>query len=339
MKTYILVDSLNMFHRSRHVGGRDIDIRVGMAVHIMFNSIRKAWNDFNGDHVVFCLEGRSWRKDAYPPYKGNRKVKALQRTPREVEDDEVFFEAYDDMLQFFEHKTNCTVLQNPIAEADDLIAIWIKEHPNDKHIIISSDSDFVQLLSDNVVIYNGITEITYYHDHIENAKGERLEFSIHSNSKIKVGKPNPDFEPAPNWIDYAFFLKCIRGDTSDNIFSAYPGARMKGTKNKIGITEAFQDRNAQGFNYNNFMLQRWTDHEDVEHRVRDDYERNKSLIDLTAQPDEVKESCRQTIQEALIKSKVSGVGIHLMKFAGKYDLQRVANNAQQFAEIFNAHID
>ena len=66
MKNYILVDSLNMFFRAKHVGsGKDIDMRVGMAMHIIFNSVKKAWNDFDGNHVVFCLEGRSWRKDFY----------------------------------------------------------------------------------------------------------------------------------------------------------------------------------------------------------------------------------------------------------------------------------
>ena len=79
MKTYILVDSLNMFFRAKHVGGgKDIDMRVGMAMHIMFNSVKKVWREFSGDHVVFCLEGRSWRKDFYPPYKANRKVKMDQ---------------------------------------------------------------------------------------------------------------------------------------------------------------------------------------------------------------------------------------------------------------------
>ena len=101
MANYILVDSLNMFFRAKHVGGgKDIDMRVGMAMHIMFNSVRKAWRDFNGDHVVFCLEGRSWRKDFYPPYKANRKVTADKRSPREIEDDELFFEAYDEMVKY-----------------------------------------------------------------------------------------------------------------------------------------------------------------------------------------------------------------------------------------------
>ena len=60
-RTYILVDSLNMFFRAKHVGGgRDIDMRVGMAMHFMFNSISNCWREFNGSHVVM-FEGRSWQ--------------------------------------------------------------------------------------------------------------------------------------------------------------------------------------------------------------------------------------------------------------------------------------
>jgi len=36
------------------------------------------------------------------------------------------------------------------------------------------------------------------------------------------------------------------------------------------------------------MLQRWIDHNEVEHRVLDDYERNCILVDLTMQPDDIK---------------------------------------------------
>ena len=67
--TYILVDTANTFFRARHVINGDADIKLGMAFHITLNSIRKAWQQFNGSHVIFCLEGRSWRKDYYAPYK------------------------------------------------------------------------------------------------------------------------------------------------------------------------------------------------------------------------------------------------------------------------------
>jgi hypothetical protein len=37
---YLLVDGLNMFMRAKHVGGKGtIDMKIGMAMHIMFNSI------------------------------------------------------------------------------------------------------------------------------------------------------------------------------------------------------------------------------------------------------------------------------------------------------------
>ncbi len=57
--TYILVDTANTFFRARHVIKGDADIKLGMAFHITLNSIKKAWQDFEGSHVVFCLEGRS----------------------------------------------------------------------------------------------------------------------------------------------------------------------------------------------------------------------------------------------------------------------------------------
>ena len=71
--THILVDTANTFFRARHVIRGDTSEKIGMAIHIMMNSIKKAWQDFDGTHVVFCLEGRSWRKDYYAPYKRNRK--------------------------------------------------------------------------------------------------------------------------------------------------------------------------------------------------------------------------------------------------------------------------
>lgn len=328
MSTYILVDTMNLFFRAKHVGGgKDIDMRVGMAMHIMFASVRKAWNDFNGDHVVFCLEGRSWRKDFYPPYKQNRKTKADQRTPKEVEDDEIFFEAYNDLIGYLDTKTNCSVIRNPVAEADDLIATWIQTHPEDEHIIVSTDSDFYQLLAENVKQYNGVT------DQIISTKG----IIDGRTGKHVLDKKTGKFKevPDPEWL---LFEKCVRGDTSDNIFSAYPGARKKGSKNKVGIIEAFNDRHNAGFAYNNFMLQRWTDHNDEEHRVRDDYERNRHLIDLTAQPEEIKETCRQTVYEAVNKEKIQQVGIYFMKFAGKYNLQKLSEQAQEVAKILNAGI-
>ena len=312
--------------RAKHVGGRgqSIDMKIGMAMHITLNSIRKAYRDFGGDHVVFCLEGRSWRKDFYPPYKANRKVIADQRSVREQEDDELYFEAYNDFIEFLQEKTNATILQNKQAEADDMIAIWIQEHPQDEHIIVSTDSDFYQLLAPNVTQYNGTTDELVSLEGFKNVKTG--EWVIDKKTKDVKAPIDPEF---------ALFEKCVRGDSSDNIFSAYPGARKKGSKNKTGILEAFEDRKTGGFNYNNFMLQRWTDHNEEEHRVRDDFLRNKILIDLTEQPDEIRQSCIESINEALQKTRATNVGFAFMKFCAKWDMQRLADDATEFATMLN----
>ena len=323
---YLLVDGLNMFMRAKHVGGRgdSIDMKIGMAMHIMFNSINKCWREFDGNHIVLCLEGRSWRKDFYAPYKANRKVTLDKRTPKEQEDDELYFEAYDDMVQFFANKTNCTVLRCETAEADDMIATWIQNHTEDNHMIVSTDSDFYQLLAPNVKQYNGTTDQIVTLEGWKNLKtGDPVIDKKTGEEKVPVD---------PSWV---LFEKCVRGDSSDNVFAAYPGARLKGTKNKTGMREAFDDRNTGGYNYNNFMLQRWVDHEGDEHRVRTDYERNKILIDLTEQPDEIKELCVQRMNEGKSNDPVGNIGIHFMKFCSKWNLQRMSDNAQTYSGMLN----
>jgi hypothetical protein len=85
------------------------------------------------------------------------------------------------------------------------------------------------------------------------------------------------------------------------------------------------------------MLQRWTDHEGLEHRVLEDYERNRVLIDLSAQPDEIKNIIEETITTATSANKnISQVGIRLIKFCNLYDLKKIADQAQAYAEPLNA---
>jgi len=323
--TYIIVDTANTFFRARHVVRGDADEKVGMSLQIILNSVRKAWKDFGGKHVVFCLEGRSWRKDHYAPYKRNRTDARAAHSPREAEEEKLFWETFDKFKEFVTEKTNCTVLQHQQLEADDLIAGWIQNHPNDNHVIISTDGDFAQLIAPNVKQYNGVMQITTTHEGYFDEKGKPV-----IDKKTKQAKAAPD----PSWL---LFEKCMRGDTSDNIFSAYPGVREKGTKNKVGLREAFADRGTKGYNWNNMMLQRWTDHEGVEHRVIDDYQRNVKLCDLTAQPDEIKLLINETIRESINSNKeISQVGIRLLKLCAEFDLQKVSEQVQSYAEPLNA---
>jgi len=324
MSTYILVDTANTFFRARHVVRGDIDTKVGMALHITLNSVKKAWTDFKADHVVFCLEGRSWRKDFYEPYKRNRQVARGKLSVTEAEEDTAFWGIFDEFKNFVTEKTNCTVMRHSQLEADDLIAGWVQMHPNDTHIIISTDGDFAQLIAPNVKQYNGVANMTITHEGYFDDKGQRV-----IDKKTKEAKPAP--HPA-----FMLFEKCMRGDTSDNVFSAYPGVRTKGTKNKVGLIEAYEDKTSKGFNWNNMMLQRWSDHEGAEHRVLDDYNRNVVLCDLTAQPADIREIINTTITENAVPKEITQVGMRLMKFCAKWDMQRIADQAQSYAEPLQA---
>ena len=324
-KTYILVDTANTFFRARHVIRGSTEDKVGMSIHTVLSSVRKAWRDFKGNHIIFCLEGRSWRKDYYAPYKRQRSDARAAQSPREQEEDRVFWETFDEFKDFVINKTNCTVLQNPQLEADDLIAGFIQSHPNDNHVIISTDGDFAQLIAPNVRQYNGVMEVTTTHEGYFDAKGKSV-----IDKKTKQPKPAPD----PGWL---LFEKCMRGDTSDNIFSAYPGVREKGTKNKVGLREAYADRESRGYSWNNMMLQRWVDHEGVEHRVLDDYNRNVQLCDLTAQPDNIRVLIKETIDTATQAEKiVPQVGLRLMKFCAAYNLIKINEQIESYAEPLNA---
>ena len=200
----------------------------------------------------------------------------------------------------------------------------MQAHPNDNHVIISTDGDFAQLIAPNCKQYNGVSETTITHEGYFDKKGNRV-----------IDKKTQEPKPAPH-PDFMLFEKCMRGDTSDNVFSAYPGVRKKGTKNKVGLIEAYEDKGAKGYNWNNMMLQRWVDHEGVEHRVLDDYNRNVVLCDLTAQPGNIRSIINDVIEDAAQPKQISQVGMRLMKFCAKWDLQRMSEQAQSYAEPLQA---
>lgn len=419
---FVLIDAANLFNRAHHVCGGDAFTKAGMALHIIFNSLDKAFRQHGANHLVLCGEGRSWRYDYYPPYKAKRKLLRETLTPKEKEEQEVFYDVLKDFVTFMKEETRCTVLQTQGAEADDLIARFIQLHPNDEHMILSGDSDMVQLVAPNVTLFNGVTNVLVTHNGAFDERGRELVFHVKpSDGKLKIGQTLEDaqktkkredakalkeardeelvvemqaknlraayerllaqedrsdialveaktawekadkafnkakmktltakaeadkpfvYERDKDFAQRALFIKCIRGDAGDGVFSAYPGVRYQGSSKKVGIEDAWNDREAKGFHWNNFMLQRWEklnqdgSTEDV--RVLDEYERNVQLIDLAAQPDDVKKLLDACIVEAIQKEPVGNVGLHFMRFCKKHDLIRIGERAAEHARYLNA---
>lgn len=342
-ETYVIVDASNLFHRCKHAIMGDAATKAGMALHICFNSLRQIWKKFDANHVVIALDKKSWRREVYPDYKAHRRVQEALKTKSEIQDDSLYFETMNHFIEFLKKRTNVTVLEAVGCEADDFIARWIDLHPNDQHVILSGDSDFHQLLSDNVTIYDGVKGWTISNKEVLDEKDRPAvkkkmvnQKVIAKNGSVKNMKVTEAFLVTPPDPEYELFKKIIRGDSSDNIMSAKPGAREKGSAKKPGILEAYNDRHGRGYDWTLFMQDEWEDHNGNMVKVLDAYNRNRQLIDLRAQPDHIKELMDSIILEEVQKPKKTGVGVWFLKFCEEMALVNLSKNPNEYATLLQA---
>jgi hypothetical protein len=81
------------------------------------------------------------------------------------------------------------------------------------------------------------------------------------------------------------------------------------------------------------VLQRWVDHEGVEHRVLDDYQRNVTLVDLSAQPVDVRQIIDETVKAAAPRQSPM-IGTEFLRFCGRHDLVKISEQAAYYVDIF-----
>lgn len=328
---YLIIDTNHLLYRARFSMRGDVLTQTGLAMHVVLHSIKKLWQQHQADHVVFCMDGRSWRKDFYEPYKKNRVSAKNLKPANEIADDEYFFSTMNEFVAFLHERTNCTVLHEKISEADDLAARFIALHPDDEHIVVTSDMDYVQLLAPNVTMYDAMNGYAITPGRIINDKGQVVKFSLKNDGKIKYDKPDPNFIPDEDWVEKAKFLKIVRGDTSDNISSVLPKVRQ------TRLDKVFEDRHNRGYEWNNFILESWTDGFGESYKVKDLYERNITLVDLTQQPKDIKDHIDSYIANALIEPKErKNIGFHFMKFASRHELKQILDNNSQFIPFLSS---
>ena len=184
MKKVLLLDANNLIYRARYSAkyAREGDAAI---VYSFFRSLRPLIEKFDPTVCYFVRDGApSDRLDILPEYKQNR-VR---------ERDENFFSQKRTIEKIVDSFFPIIVCRNLELEADDLIAYLVLEkHKEDECVIVSSDTDFIQLLQEhsNCSLYNPITK---------------------------------KMREAPEY-DYLTW-KSLRGDSSDNI----PGIPRVGDK-------------------------------------------------------------------------------------------------------------
>ena len=208
----LLIDGLNLFFRNFamlnivnehgvHVGGLGGFIR---SLGTLINTIQPT-----SVYVVFDGEGSSTnRKNLLPEYKSGRHVTRVTNW-------EIFDNVGDEhdskvdqivrVIQYLKCLPVKTIALDKV-EADDIIAHLCQELPakyNSQCFIVSSDKDFIQLVSDKVTVYRPIEKDYYTPDTVKEKFGVLPE----------------------NFLHY----KVLLGDASDKV----PGIKGLGAK-KIG---------------------------------------------------------------------------------------------------------
>lgn len=326
MTKYCVVDASNLMHRAKRVVRADeVDEVVGGCIDIFFRSMRKVFEKFGSDHAVVAFDHASWRSVVYSEYKGTRR-EAREADPREVEIGEAVFSALERLRLFLATGTRCTVLHQELCEGDDFIGRWVQLHPSDEHVIISTDSDYRQLVSDKVSIYDGVGEKLYnsegifYQDGSKPARGQDSREFYGETWKVKSLASADPYCVDPKWV---LFEKVMLGDNSDNITRAAPPG-MGPVKLKAAARDAV-------------ALQKLFDtlRKDLPDQpsVRELMERNEMLVDLSKQPAEVIELLDGSIAESVGRGPSGSVGAAFLIFCRENRLIRMISEADRFSRM------
>ncbi len=328
---FAVIDVNNLVHRSKHVVSNyeSFDACVAMTLTILFGSLRKSYEKFGAEHCVACFDSYSWRKTVFSDYKGDREK---DDSPVKLEEREIIKDVLIKLQQFLEEHTNVTVLACEGMEADDFVARWTQLHddPSFEHIIVSADGDFKQLVREGVELFNPISNTLYTVDGVFYDDGNRpkkTQTTVERHGmrwKVKY-KKNSD-EPEIVEPEWELFEKCIRG-RKNNLRTAWPRVTTK------KMRAAFDDRG--GPVWNDFINAIWGE-EGARQSVRERYEFNRSLLDLTAQPPEIVEIMDLVIDKAIDTKPKTMVGAWFSKFCGRFRLVKLVDQAVPITQLLAA---
>lgn len=188
---------------------------------ITFNFIRNlkaTVEQFKPEKVYFVLEGKpEFRYNLLSSYKANRIVK----TASQQETRDLFRENKYQIYELIENLP-LTIISHSDYECDDVINSLVKKNKDHENIIISNDSDYIQMLQIkdlNVKIYNPFSK---------------------------------SFLAAPEY-NYIQF-KALKGDSSDNIPGIMGPKKAEKTLKKENFTNEFSSEDLEIYQRNIMLI-------------------------------------------------------------------------------------
>lgn len=159
MDKLYLVDISSFIFRA-YYAIRPLSAQDGTPVNAVFgvvNMVNKLINTHNPDHVIVCndLPGPGFRNEIFPEYKANRGAPPEDLIPQ------------FDLIKEFVSKYPLVAIHKEGYEADDIIATLVHKYKKKKDMeiyIVSSDKDLMQLIDDNVFMYDSMKEKILKHE-------------------------------------------------------------------------------------------------------------------------------------------------------------------------------
>lgn len=315
----MVIDIANLFWRAvsaqKRYGPADAADSAGLGLHMSLMSLRKHYNNIQPNKIAIVFEGKqNWRKEytksdqcySQRLYKGNRVVDPGMASLFDV------MRSFEDLAR---NHTTLVTLVHPKLEGDDLIGGYAQHFAalGDDVIILSGDKDFVQLLG---------------------------------NPKISLINPD-DGKPRTvqgvcdvNDAGYFMFEKCFRGDSGDNVLPAFPRVRKTRLYKAYGVKDGKVDPALMdSYEMSNLMNDSWEFmHPETGDKrmmtVEKMFEENNLLMNLTAQPPEIREIITQVIEH---ESEHHGEFnfFKFNQFLGKFKLEQIGERASDFVGLFS----
>ena len=145
MKNILLLDAYNLIYRARY---SRMNKGNNSTIFNFFRGIRPLVEKFNPDITYFVLEGRPKKRlEVSPDYKG-------QRVYTDKDD---FNRQRKEIISLVKEYFPFIVVKHDDFECDDIINhIAVNNHKEDRVTIVSSDTDFIQSISENINLYNPV---------------------------------------------------------------------------------------------------------------------------------------------------------------------------------------
>ena len=160
--------------------------------HLVLNGLRYYRSRFNeeyGELVICCDNRHYWRRDYFPNYKANRK---RDRAASGLDWNTIFAHLNlirDELKENFPYK----VIDVYGCEADDIIAVLLRQRGLENNIIVSSDKDFIQLHNNIIDQYSPITKKMVTHPDPKQYLSEHILKGDRSDGVPNILSPDDTF--------------------------------------------------------------------------------------------------------------------------------------------------